>query len=63
MSDCRMPTFKQLERLYVVSYKLTYRIFKPIHMVCVDQRTQNLYILAGYDEDLEFQISTDGEVF
>jgi hypothetical protein len=57
-----MPTLTQLDRLYRLSYQITYRMFQPIHMVCVDQRTRHLYILAGHDEDLEFQIAPDGEV-
>ncbi len=58
-----MPTVAQVESLYRVSYQLTYFIFQPIHLICVDNRTRNLYILAGNDEELEFQISPDGEVF
>jgi len=35
-------------------------MLQPIHLVCVDQRTQNIYLLAGYDEELEFQILPNG---
>lgn len=49
-----MPTVDQLESLYRVSYQLTYLMLQPIHLVCVDARTRNVYILAGYDEELEF---------
>ncbi|MGB3264300.1 MAG: hypothetical protein WBA89_10080 [Microcoleus sp.] len=56
-----MPTAAQLESLYRISYQLTYTMLQPIHLVCVDERTRNVYILAGYDEELEFQILPNGE--
>ncbi|WP_442937075.1 DUF6888 family protein [Nostoc sp.] len=43
--------------------RLTYITLQPIHLVCVDDRTSNLYVLAGSTENLEFQITPDGEVF
>ncbi len=52
----RVPTVAQLETLYRVSYQLTYMMLQPIHLICVDNRTNNVYILAGYDEEIEFQI-------
>jgi hypothetical protein len=58
-----MPTDLQLKGLYRLSYWLTYIMFQPIHLVCIDERTNNLYILAGNFEDLEFQIMPNGEVF
>jgi hypothetical protein len=57
-----MPTAAQLESLYRVSYQLTYFMLQPIHLICVDGRTGNVYILAGYDEELEFQILPNGEL-
>ena len=57
-----MPTAEQLQSLYRVSYQLTYIMLQPIHLICRDNRTNNIYILAGYDEELEFQIKTNGEV-
>ena len=57
-----MPTAKQLQSLYRVSYQLTHTMLQPIHLICVDDRTKNLYILAGYEEELEFQIKPGGEV-
>jgi hypothetical protein len=57
-----MPTAPQLESLYFVGYQLTYAMLQPVHLICVDRRTQNLYILAGNDEGLEFQILPNGEV-
>ncbi|PMB25417.1 hypothetical protein CEN40_12570 [Fischerella thermalis CCMEE 5205] len=56
-----MPTVAQLKSLYRVSYQLTYIMTQPIHLICVDNRTRNIYILAGYDEELEFQILPNGE--
>ena len=58
-----MPTAAQLESLYRVSYQLTFIMLQTIHLVCIDRRTGNVYILAGYDEDLEFEIVPNGEVF
>ncbi|PSB03648.1 DUF6888 family protein [Merismopedia glauca] len=56
-----MPTLAQLESLYRIGYQLTYIMLQPVHMICVDRRTGNVYILAGYDEELEFQILPNGE--
>lgn len=58
-----MPTAAQLESLYRVSYQLTFIMLQPIHLVCIDSRTLNLYVLAGYGEDLEFEIIPNVEVF
>lgn len=57
-----MPTNEQLTSLYRVSYQLTYIMLQPIYLICIDDRTKNLYILAGYNEELEFQIIPNGEV-
>ncbi|MEW5861123.1 MAG: hypothetical protein AB1861_27730 [Cyanobacteriota bacterium] len=57
-----MPTAAQLESLYRVGYQLTYLALQPIHFICVDNRTRNVYILAGYNEELEFQILPNGEL-
>lgn len=57
-----MPTAAQLESLYRVGYQLTYIMLQPIHLLCIDNRTRNVYILAGYDEELEFQILPNGEL-
>jgi hypothetical protein len=58
-----MPTDAQLKGLYRFSYRLTYLMLQPIHLVCIDDRTHNLYILAGNTQDIEIQITPDGEVF
>ncbi|MBW4694311.1 MAG: hypothetical protein KME27_21410 [Lyngbya sp. HA4199-MV5] len=57
-----MPTVAQLESLYRISYQLTFMMLQPIHLVCIDRRTCNVYVLAGYDEALEFEIIPNGEV-
>jgi hypothetical protein len=57
-----MPTVAQLGCLYRISYHLTYLMLQPIHLICVDGRTQNLYILAGQNEEIEFEITPRGEV-
>ncbi len=49
-----MPTAKELQSLYRVSYQLTYTMLQPIHLICIDDRNKNLYVLAGYEEELEF---------
>jgi hypothetical protein len=58
-----MPTDTQLRGLYRLSYWLTYIMVQPIHLVCIDDRTNNLYVLAGNNENLEFQITPNGGVF
>ena len=60
--DAEMPTNAQLESLYRVSCQLTYFMFQPIHLICVDERTHNVYILAGHNEELEFQLLPNGEL-
>jgi hypothetical protein len=56
-----MPTAAQLETLYRAGYQLTFIMLQPIHPICVDDRTRNVYVLAGYDEEIEFQILPNGE--
>jgi hypothetical protein len=56
-----MPTDSQLSSLYRICYQLTYTMLQPIHLICIDERTQNIYILAGYEEELEFQVLPNGE--
>jgi hypothetical protein len=48
--------------LYRISYHLTYRMLQLIHLVCIDGRTQNLYVLAGHNEEIEFEVTPNGEV-
>ncbi|MEM6404846.1 MAG: hypothetical protein AAF757_32255 [Cyanobacteria bacterium P01_D01_bin.116] len=49
--------------MYTITCQLTFVMLQPIHLVYLDQRTLNLYILAGEDEDIEFEVTIDGEVF
>lgn len=48
-----MPTYAQLEGLYRICYYLTYRVLQPINLISTDERTGNLFILAGDEEDIE----------
>ncbi|WP_442945180.1 DUF6888 family protein [Nostoc sp.] len=32
-------------------------------LICVDKRTGNLFILAGRNEEIEVEITPNGEVF
>lgn len=57
-----MPTDAQLRSLYRISYRLTYIMFQPIHLVCIDQQTQNLFVLSGHNEGIEFEVTPDGQV-
>lgn len=57
-----MPTAAQLTSLYRIGYQLTFTMLQPIHLICLDARTQNVYVLAGYEEELEFQILPNGEL-
>ena len=57
-----MPTNAQLRVLYRIGYQLTYLMFQPIHLICIDDRTQNLFILAGNNEEIELEITPNGEV-
>ena len=57
-----MPTDTQLGCLYRICYHLTYRMLQPIHLVCIDGRTRNLYVLAGQNEEIEFEVTPNGEV-
>jgi hypothetical protein len=57
------PTVAQLKRLYLLSYTLTNVMFQPIHIIRLDERNNNLFILAGHQENIEIIISPNGEVF
>ncbi len=58
----REPSGAQLHSLYRLCYLLTNLMFQPIHIVRVDERTLNLFILAGRDEAIEFEIQPDGSI-
>jgi len=57
-----MPTYSQLVKLYQISYTLTNVMFQPIHIIRLDERTKNIFILAGFNEELELQINPKGEL-
>ncbi len=37
-------------------------MFQPIHIVRLDERTGNLFILAGAAEELELLVNREGEL-
>ena len=58
----RKPTEAQLGSLYGQCNWLTNVAFQPIHVVRLDERTGNLFILAGREETIELQIKPSGEL-
>ena len=58
----REPTGAQLRTLYRLCHLLTNMMFQPIHIVRLDERSLNLFILAGQSEDIEFEIQPDGSI-
>ncbi len=56
------PTIAQMRSLYRQCHWLTNVVFQPIHVVRLDERTGNLFILAGHEESIEVQIKADGEL-
>ncbi len=56
------PTDSQVRSLYRQSQWLTNVAFQPIHVVRIDERTGNLFILAGNKESIELQIKPDGKL-
>lgn len=57
------PTNTQTQALYRLCYRLTNGIYpgwqyKTIQLVRLDERTGNLYVLAG--ENLDFEINLSG---
>ncbi|WP_009633857.1 DUF6888 family protein [Synechocystis sp. PCC 7509] len=55
------PTSVQLQRLYDQCYRITNIFLQPIHLVRIDDRTGNLYILAGVEESIEVEIDPQGD--
>ncbi len=37
-------------------------MFQPIHIVRLDERTLNLFVLAGQGEQIELEIQPDGSI-
>lgn len=56
------PTEAQLRSLYRQCHWLSNVLFQPIHVVRLDERTRNLFILAGLEESIELQIRPNGEL-
>ncbi len=56
------PIAAQLRSLYIQTYRLTNIFLQPIHMVRLDERTGNLFILAGVEESIELEIDPQGEL-
>lgn len=54
------PSEAQLRSLYQQCYWLTNVVFQPIHIIWIDERTSNLFILAGREESVEFEIKPSG---
>lgn len=55
-------TEAQLQSLYIQCHLLTNVMFQPIHIVRLDERTGNLFILAGHEETIEFEIDPEGKL-
>ena len=55
------PTQAQLQKLYELCQPLTNMLLQPIHLIRLDERTGNLFILAGREETIEVEIKPSGE--
>jgi hypothetical protein len=53
------PTLEQLKQMYRICQSLT-QMYISIYLITVDNRTKDLFILAG--NDIEVIISSKGEV-
>ncbi|WP_445242715.1 DUF6888 family protein [Microcoleus sp. S28C3] len=49
--------------IYRSSYYLTYLALQPIHIIFVDERTYNLFVLVGSEEEIDVKIPPNGEFF
>ncbi len=56
------PTQAQIRSLYIQCHILTNVMFRPIHIVRLDERNANLFILAGREETIEIEIKPSGEL-
>jgi hypothetical protein len=56
------PTPAQLVTLYYACHFLTNQAFQPIHIVRMDERTKNLFLLAGNGESIEVEILPNGRL-
>jgi hypothetical protein len=53
-----MPTYQQLRTCFILSYQNT-RMYLPIYLVTIHQRTKHVVILAG--EETEIVIYPNGK--
>ncbi|MCC5642303.1 hypothetical protein LC607_04920 [Nostoc sp. CHAB 5824] len=53
---------EQLQSLYRLCHQLTNVMFHPIHIVRLDERSLNIFILAGQDEGIELEIKPDNSI-
>ncbi len=58
----REPTAAQLRTLYRLCYLLTNVMLQPVHIVRLDERTLNIFILAGHNEEIEMEIRPEGSM-
>ncbi len=56
------PNNQQLNKLYIICYTITNMMLQPIHMVRQDERTGNLFIIAGSKEEIEVKINLEGNI-
>ncbi|WP_298917584.1 hypothetical protein [uncultured Nostoc sp.] len=61
-ADELQPTAGQLQCLYRLCHQLTNVMFQPIHIVRLDKRSLNIFILAGQNEEIELEITPDGSI-
>jgi hypothetical protein len=53
-----MPTDKQAVKCFIMCQRIT-QMYLPIYLVRLDERTNDIFILAG--EDIQILIDSDGE--
>jgi hypothetical protein len=46
----------------MVCHQLTNVMFQPIHIMRLDERSLNIFILAGQNEGIELEITPDGSI-
>lgn len=58
----KTPSVEQLQKLYILCHTITNVMLQPIHIVRMDERTGNIFILAGEQEEIELEITPTGRV-
>ncbi|MBG1244226.1 DUF6888 family protein [Nostoc sp. NZL] len=61
MDDLQLRV-EQLQSLYRLCHQLTNVMFQAIHIVRLDERSLNIFILAGQNEGIELEIKPDGSI-